>query len=62
MIIIIIISLADKPEIQRGPDKLYRAVEGQNIILPCEISGTPTPKVIWSTRDRLITGGRYVID
>ncbi len=59
---IIIILLADKPEIQRGPEIYYQAVEEQNVILPCEISGTPMPKVIWSKRDRIITSGRYVID
>jgi hypothetical protein len=42
---------------------VYRVVEGQNVILPCETFGTPMPKVIWSKRDRIIPGGgRYVID
>jgi len=50
--------LAERPEIQRGPDPLYRAVEGQNILLPCETFGAPMPKVYWSKRDQVITGGR----
>ena len=50
--------LAEKPEIQRGPDALYRAVEGQNVLLPCETFGAPMPKVYWSKRDQVITGGR----
>ena len=50
--------LAEKPEIQRGPDPLYRAVEGQSVVLPCETFGAPMPKVYWSKRDQMITGGR----
>lgn len=53
-----IMILAEKPEIQRGPDPLYRAVEGQNVLLPCETFGAPMPKVYWSKRDQVITGGR----
>jgi hypothetical protein len=49
---------AEKPEIQRGPDALLRAVEGQNVLLPCETFGAPMPKVYWSKRDQVITGGR----
>jgi hypothetical protein len=49
---------AEKPEIQRGPDSLSRAVEGQNVLLPCETFGAPMPKVYWSKRDQVITGGR----
>jgi hypothetical protein len=52
------ILIAERPEIQRGPDQLYRAVEGQNILLPCETFGAPMPKVYWSKRDQVITGGR----
>ena len=51
-------SLAEKPEIQRGPDPLLRAVEGQSVLLPCETFGAPMPKVYWSKRDQVITGGR----
>ncbi len=54
--------LADKPEIQHGPEALYQAVEGQNLILPCEPLGTSMPKVYWSKLDRILTGERYVID
>ncbi|CAF4169795.1 unnamed protein product [Rotaria sp. Silwood2] len=53
--------ISEKPKIQRGPDVLYRVVEGQNIILPCEISGVPAPKVYWHKRNRIITGVRYSI-
>ncbi|CAF0804833.1 unnamed protein product [Rotaria sordida] len=53
--------ISEKPEIQRGPDPLLRAVEGQNVILPCETFGAPMPKVYWSKRDQVITGGRYTI-
>jgi hypothetical protein len=53
-----IVLLAERPEIQRGPDLLQRAVEGQNVLLPCETFGAPMPKVYWSKRDQVITGGR----
>lgn len=55
-------SLANKPTIQRSPEILYRLVEGQNVVLPCEISDLSVPKVIWSKQNRIITGGRYRID
>jgi hypothetical protein len=58
----VVFLLAEKPEIQRGPEALYRVVEGKNVVLPCESFGVPMPKVYWSKRDRIITGGRYVID
>jgi receptor-type tyrosine-protein phosphatase zeta len=58
----IIILLADKPEIKQGPEALYRLVQGQNVILPCEAFGAPMLKVYWSKYDRILTGGRYVID
>ncbi|UJR16314.1 hypothetical protein I4U23_003220 [Adineta vaga] len=53
--------ISEKPEIQRGPDPLLRAVEGQSVLLPCETFGAPMPKVYWSKRDQVITGGRYSI-
>jgi hypothetical protein len=58
----VVFLLAEKPEIQRGPEALYRVVEGKNVVLPCESFGVPMPKVYWSKRDRIITGGRYGID
>jgi hypothetical protein len=62
MMAIIFDLLAEKPDIKNGPEALYRVVEGQNVILPCETFGVPLPKVYWSKRDRIITGGRYVIN
>ncbi|CAF4028111.1 unnamed protein product [Rotaria sordida] len=53
--------ISEKPKIQRGPDTLYRVVEGQSVILPCETNGVPTPKVYWHKRNRIITGVRYSI-
>ncbi|UJR30186.1 hypothetical protein I4U23_017725 [Adineta vaga] len=53
--------MSQKPEIQRGPEALYRVVEGKNVVLPCESFGIPMPKVYWKKRDRIITGGRYSI-
>ncbi|CAF1215999.1 unnamed protein product [Adineta ricciae] len=51
--------MSQKPEIQRGPEALYRVVEGENVVLPCESFGIPMPKVYWKKRDRIITGGKY---
>jgi hypothetical protein len=62
MMIILLVLLAEKPDIQYGPEALYRVIEGQNVIIPCGTFGVPTPKVYWSKRDRIITGGRYVIN
>ncbi|CAF2121861.1 unnamed protein product [Rotaria magnacalcarata] len=53
--------ISEQPEIQVGPDPLHRAVEGSSISLPCVTFGAPMPKVYWSKRDQVITGGRYTI-
>ncbi|CAF0853285.1 unnamed protein product [Adineta steineri] len=53
--------ISGKPEIQRGPEALYRVVEGKNVVLPCESFGIPTPKVYWRKRDRILTSGRYSV-
>lgn len=58
------------PEIQGSEDEKFEVIEGQSILLPCEVSGTPKPVVQWrqnfapfiprSTRFQFQEGGLYI--
>lgn len=41
-----------------GRQPVYlRAVEGEGVELPCDVTGTPAPRIVWQKRTSLITGG-----
>ncbi|WAR24982.1 NRG-like protein [Mya arenaria] len=53
--------LAYKPESRAGFDRI-KISEGQDVILPCEIDGKPTPTIYWKRGGLKMEGVRYIMN
>lgn len=43
------------------PEKVMQVKVGEDVTIPCKVSGIPQPKVIWSQNAKPLSGGRATV-
>lgn len=50
-----------EPKFVTKPEKLMRVKVGEDVTIPCKVSGIPQAKVTWSQNAKPLSGGRATV-
>nr|AIC33834.1 hemolin [Antheraea pernyi] len=55
------LTVVGAPKLETKPEKVIIAKTGQDVIIPCKVTGLPVPKIVWTHNAKPLSGGRATV-
>nr|Q1HLC0.1 RecName: Full=Hemolin; AltName: Full=Lonomia obliqua Stuart factor activator; Short=Losac; Flags: Precursor [Lonomia obliqua]ABF21073.1 hemolin [Lonomia obliqua] len=55
------VTVVSAPKYVKSPEKVIIAKQGQDVTIPCQVTGLPAPKVTWTHNAQPLSGGKTTV-
>nr|P25033.2 RecName: Full=Hemolin; AltName: Full=Hemocyte aggregation inhibitor; AltName: Full=Protein P4; Flags: Precursor [Hyalophora cecropia] len=55
------LTVVSAPKYEQKPEKVIVVKQGQDVTIPCKVTGLPAPNVVWSHNAKPLSGGRATV-